>query len=240
MNALLAAGPANASPTSISTLPCTADRLRVRTQQPALASRPRASRVAQQPRQSLGVRLRPLGAKDGRSPSNNASRVGQWLANVGAEYAETAAPAPTRSSRPRASSWDLPPRATSGCVPSRTPLADITARALAVESAPAEPAALPARRAARDARHMQTRHRRRPSLCRGLADDINLLTEDEARRLLLLSAQSNSYLAAAIRELSFGRSSDAWDVNRMQLHARQSCLVDTFDGSVVSRGVRCC
>jgi flagellar biosynthesis/type III secretory pathway ATPase len=58
-----------------------------------------------------------------------------------------------------------------------------------------------------------------------LTGAIDLLTADEARRLLLLSAQSNTSLAATIREIALARSEPP---SMKQLDVHQSYLADTF------------
>ncbi|KAG7286854.1 hypothetical protein NEMBOFW57_009172 [Staphylotrichum longicolle] len=98
----------------------------------------------------------------------------------------------------------------------RTPLADITHFVLATESASnfwssdtvnAEPPRRPSS----------------PCLAPDITGDIDLLTADEARRLLLLSAQSNMSLATAIRGIALHRSS-----RRSMAQVEDSDLADTF------------
>ncbi|KAK4151232.1 hypothetical protein C8A00DRAFT_17350 [Chaetomidium leptoderma] len=148
-------------------------------------------------------------AKVNKQP-NHRTKIGFWLDNV--------VTPPPPSPRPRRKST-TPSRVsphTSQIFRNpdspRTPLADITPLVLAAESA-----------ANTSTVHVgpppgQRSHCRTPDL----TGAIDLLTADEARQLLLLSAQSNVSLATAIQEMALTRSPRPTG----QIH--YSCLADTF------------
>jgi len=98
----------------------------------------------------------------------------------------------------------------------RTPLADITPLVLAAGSPFTSPAS--------NVADMKSRPLKRSAYSGSdLTGAIDMLTADDAKQLLLLSAQSNVSLAHAIREIAASRASKL-SINEMQ----QSYLADTF------------
>jgi hypothetical protein len=65
-----------------------------------------------------------------------------------------------------------------------------------------------------------------------------LLTDDEARRLLLRAAQSNLSLAAAIRQVALSRVGGVGCRTRAEIRqdSQESFLVDTFVEDPLSNG----
>jgi hypothetical protein len=146
-----------------------------------------------------------------------------WLENVDAcrPASPTAHPQPCPDSDRL---WKQPaPRASPHAVQiirnpgvPRTPLADITHFVLAAESA--SNFWLPDTVNAESSPQPPS-----PCLAPDITGDIDLLTADEARRLLLLSAQSNMSLASAIRGIALNRSS-----RQSIAQVEHSDLADTF------------
>ena len=153
------------------------------------------------------------------------AKIGLWLENVDTSRrpAPSALPHPPRFPEPKWRPSALKPispgttqSARSPGSP-RTPLADITPFVLAAESCSspsffdtAVNAELPPRQ-------------RSPYPATDITGAIDLLTADETRRLLLLSAQSNMSLATTIRDIAFARIS-----RRSSAQVDQSYLADTF------------
>ncbi len=98
------------------------------------------------------------------------------------------------------------------------PLADITPFVLAAED-PAHAGFFDTANACPEPPTQQ----QAPCLRTDITGAIELLTADEARRLLLLSAQSNMSLATTIRDIAFARSS-----RRSSAQVDESSLADTF------------
>ncbi len=179
-------------------------------------------RALQHARRSSGSRSCILDAKVAK-PTQRA-KIGLWLESVDASRrpAPSALPHPPRCPEPkwRPSSIRSMAPGTSQSVRDpgspRTPLADITPFVLAAESCSSpsffdtDGAELP-------------RQRRSPCLATDITGAIDLLTADETRRLLLLSAQSNISLATTIRDIAFTRIS-----RRSSAQVDQSYLADTF------------
>ena len=150
-------------------------------------------------------------AKVNKAP-NHQNQIGLWLEKVDA-YRR---PGPLAPAHPPTllpdSPWPQIPASTISADAAlvairnsgspRVPLADITPFVLAAESdastfysSSTVDVELPPQR------------RSRPRPIPDITGAIDLLTADEARRLLLLSAQSNTSLAAAIRDIAVARSS---------------------------------
>jgi hypothetical protein len=62
----------------------------------------------------------------------------------------------------------------------------------------------------------------------GLVSAISLLTEEDAKELLLLSAKSNISLAVAIKDMVLGRQKSSRDASHPMEESYESNLVDTF------------
>ncbi|KAK4120138.1 hypothetical protein N657DRAFT_636818 [Parathielavia appendiculata] len=153
---------------------------------------------------------------------NHQTKVGMWLAHVDACRA---APQPCPSPKLNDTSPNtVSPETTqimSRLTLPRMPLADITPLVLAAESSSEssfwsfDEAQVQLASPPRSRRHA-------PDLTRA----IDLLTPDEARRLLLLSAQSNTSVATAIREIALVRAEPSMSPKQLELN--ESYVADTF------------
>lgn len=184
-------------------------------------------RTPQHARRSSGSRPLTLRFDTKINKPSHRSRVGLWLENVDA-CRPVSSPTPTAHAPPCPGS-DRVWRQTASRVLSpetarlirdpsapRTPLADITHFVLAAESA--------SNFWSSDTVNVESpRQPSSPCLAPDITGDIDLLTADEARGLLLLSAQSNMSLATAIRGIALNRSS-----RRSMAQVEESDLADTF------------
>lgn len=117
---------------------------------------------------------------------------------------------------------------------SRTPLADIT-RTVTHSSASENTATFYTPQACKISMRPHSQAR---CLAANLSEAIDLLTETESRRLLLLCAQSSSSLAAAIKDLAFTRTlgSEQAESRRRDCYSN---LIDTFHDDTPSGPVGC-
>jgi hypothetical protein len=179
-------------------------------------------RAAQHTRRGSGSRSSNFDAKISK-PTHHRTKVGSWLENVdGCEpppSTPTYQPPCCITKRRKSDANTTSPRATQivrqpGSP--RVPLADITPFVLAAESDPSSHSF--------DAAEVEPpRQQRSPHPAPNLAGAIDMLTADDARQLLLLSAQSNMSLAVAIRQLAVAR------IRRPPARrAQESYLADTF------------
>ncbi|KAH6617634.1 hypothetical protein F5144DRAFT_596597 [Chaetomium tenue] len=195
----------------------------VRPQRPAIV--PGNNRAAQHIRRNSGSKYSISDAKVNKPASHlHRTRVGLWLENIEASHG---LPSPTLDhqspyspSRRRSMSLGTASphgtKFTRNANAPRVPLADITSLVLAADC----PTTFYASEAA-DA-HSQSS----TSLASDLSGAVDMLTTDEAKRLLLMSAQSNMSLAEAIRGIAISRSQTESSQSTQQVEP--DYLADTF------------
>ncbi|KAK4233126.1 hypothetical protein C8A03DRAFT_19733 [Achaetomium macrosporum] len=222
--------------------------------EPIAATRANSHNTAQQLQaspqpqpQPLGARQWVVGSKVGKL-NRSTARAGLWLGKVnhnvecrGARPSVTLAHRPRRLGQgrkpttPVATHWPAKSihhdiASAPGCP--RIPLADITPPASLDADGAFPNSGLPPDVTMVDiAMELPARYRA-PSLPAA----IDLLTEDEARRLLLRAAQSNLSLAAAIRQIALSRADAARSTRSAEQMRQESFLVDTFVEDPMSSG----
>jgi hypothetical protein len=184
-----------------------------------------ANRAPQHARRHSGSKHWFLDAKVNK-PTSHRNKIGLWLENVDPSHGPSS-PTPTHP----------PPFSSPRCKPStpgmtspnatqiirqpgspRIPLADITALVLAAET----PASFYTH-ASDPVRIKPQPSRRSPGPASDLTGAVDMLTPDEAKQLLLLSAQSNTSLAYAIRGIAVSRTP-----RPSPAKSQESYLADTF------------
>ncbi|KAK4244308.1 hypothetical protein C7999DRAFT_17428 [Corynascus novoguineensis] len=160
-------------------------------------------------------------------PTGSRTKVGLWLENVDSSDASP----PSLQSRPPSSPetvstrWKSLTPSMSSSDPAlfsrdsespRIPLADITPLVLAAESSSSL--------CSPDVSSPEPQSPKRHTFSAPDLDQaVNMLTADQARQLLLVSAQSNTWLAYAIKKIAIHHASQ-----RSTRDAQQSYLADTF------------
>ncbi|KAK3898692.1 hypothetical protein C8A05DRAFT_18769 [Staphylotrichum tortipilum] len=185
------------------------------------------TRISQHTRRSSGSRSLLFDAKINKNPSHQ-NQIGLWLEKVdvcrrpGTSVSAHPPPLPEPAWQQTPPSTTLTADAALIAIRNsgspRVPLADITPFVLAAESdastfysSSTVDVELPPQRQGR------------PRPIPDITGAINLLTADETSRLLLLSAQSNTSLAAAIRDIAVARSSRQQPEPQVDME-----LADTF------------
>ncbi|KAK4033551.1 hypothetical protein C8A01DRAFT_49898 [Parachaetomium inaequale] len=183
------------------------------------------NRVPQHARRNSGSRHWILDAKVNK-PTNHRTKIGLWLENVEPSREPTS---PTPAHSPLCSSPRCKPSAPGTASPDATqiirkpgspriPLADITTSVLAAET----PASFYTHAPDLAGIKPQT-PKRSPCPASDLTGAVDMLTPDEAKQLLLLSAQSNPSLAHTIRGIAVTRTP-----RLSPAQVQQSYLADTF------------
>ncbi|KAL2167455.1 hypothetical protein VTG60DRAFT_1206 [Thermothelomyces hinnuleus] len=195
-------------------------------QSPATPATTQSSRTAQRPRRNSGPGRHGVPATKINKASGSRNRIGLWLENI--DPAHGLPPTLQALSSSSSETWTRR-RSASLSVPSsldaarmardprapRRPLADITSLVLAAES--------PSSFSNRNESDAQSPRQRRPFSVPDLTGAVDMLTADEARRLLLMSARSDTSMANAIKEIAISRASI-----RSTQEFEQSYLADTF------------